>query len=241
MTGLLYKELKIHCKQMLLFLLGMIAYPVMMIFLITTQSEELGEECILLFGMASLIAFIVGGTFEDMLFSDDERRKWAYYVTSTPTGIKGHIGAKYLFTLLFAMFTLTLLILVNGLAMDLNDTFMNVSSIVVVFFYLQLLMRSIEFPLIVRFGGKTGGMVKVLALVAIVCAVGVYALFGDISKFGDPDKFWDWLFTTLNDPENAKKIMLWFGLATAAILPIYYISYRLSVKLYLKGAENYAK
>lgn len=241
MTGLLYKELKIHCKHLLAFVIAITAYPAIMMIMIATQGEEVGPEGSLIFGLSAFVAFLIGGYFEDILLSDDERKKWAYYVTSTPTGIKGQIGSKYLFTLLFAMFILTLLLLTNGLGMDLNDGFVNSSGIAVVLFYLQLLMRSIEFPLIVRFGGKTGNMVKILALATIAFAAGVYGLFGDISRFGSSDDLWAWLFACFDHPDSAKNIMLWTGLAAAAILPIYYVSYRLSVKLYLKGTENYAK
>ena len=69
----------------------------------------------------------------------------------------------------------------------------------------------------------------------------IYLLFGDTSPFENMDNFWGNIDKARNDPEKLKKAMLWFSILTAAVIPVYFLSYRLSVKWYLKGVENYAK
>ena len=45
----------------------------------------------------------------------------------------------------------------------------------------------------------------------------------------------------LADENKVKRMTLWFSIITLAVIPIYYLSYRLAVKWYLKGVESYAK
>lgn len=246
MTGFLYKEIKLNWKRLLIFFPVMMAYPVFFAVVFFADTGDFVEDFeyyidYMLLGFGAFIAFIVGGTFEDSLFKDGENKKWAYFVTSTPSGIKGHIGAKYLLTLIFSMLTVTALVLCNGLAMEGESGIRDASVVYIALFYVQLLMRAIEFPLIARFGGKTGKTIKIALIGVITFIVFVYALFGDTSVFSDMPNFWETLFKALKDQEKMKKIMMWFSIATAAIIPLYYCSYRLAVKWYLKGVEHYAK
>ena len=243
MTGLLYRELRLHWKNLLVFTICMMAYPVLITVMCVTGDEETVpyEISYMLFGLGGFIAFLVGGAFENLIFTDNGRKKWAYFVASTPTGVKGQIGAKYLFTLIDAMLITTLLILNNCLAMEGKAKIGDSSLIFVGLFYMQLLMRAIEFPLVARFGGKTGNAVKITIVGVVALVIFVYGLFGDTSAFSDMPNFWETLFKTMNDPEKMKKKVLLFSIITTEIIPIYYLSYRLSVKWYLKGVENYAK
>ncbi len=246
MTGFLYKEIKLNWKRLLIFFPAMMLYPVVIAVLFITDSEEIMQDPkynldYMLFGMGAFIAFIPGGGFEDSLFKDGENKKWAYFVTSTPSGIKGHIGAKYLLTLIFSMLTVTMLVLCNGLAREGGTEVRDASVVYIALFYVQLLMRAVEFPLIARFGGKTGKILKIALIGVITFIVFVYALFGDTSAFSDMPNFWETLFKTLADQEKMKRIMMWFSIAAVSIIPLYYGSYRLAVKWYLKGVETYEK
>ena len=246
MTGFLYKEIKLNWKRMLGFFSAMMIYPVVIAVLCITNSEDIMQEPkysldYMLFGIGAFMTFIPGGGFENSLFKDGENKKWAYFVTSTPSGIKGHIGAKYLLTLIFSMLTVTMLVLCNGLAMEGEGKVRDASVIYIALFYVQLLMRAIEFPLMARFGGKTGNNMKGALLVVTAYIVFVYVLFGDTSAFSDMPDFWETIFKTLADQEKMKKIMMCFSIATVSIIPLYYCSYRLAVKWYLKGVETYEK
>ncbi|MCR5600788.1 MAG: ABC-2 transporter permease [Ruminococcus sp.] len=246
MTGLLYNELKLNWKKLLGFFPVVIAYPVMIVIVMLTTKDDILDDSgtgldYLMLGLGAFIAFLIGGAFEDSLFKEGERKKWAYFVTSTPTGVKGQMGAKYLLTMIFSMLTVTVLVLCNGLAMESDMEVHDFSVIYVLFFYVQLLMRAVEYPLMTRFGSKTGKDVKILLIGVISLILFIYALFGDTSEFSDMSNFWEKLFKIFGDPEKTKKIMLWFSIGAVAILPIYYLSYRLAVKWYLKGVEHYAK
>lgn len=245
MTGLLYKTIRTNWGKLLIFFLSMMLYPVF-IALVTRSDDfiEMEKQDMLfhaLFGMGGFIAFLIGGACECAVFRDDERKKWAYFITSTPTGIKGHIGSKYLFTLVWGMLTVTMLILCNGFAIDGNKYATDASVVFIALFYIQLLMRSVEYPLMARFGFKTGNTFKITLLCVLTLGFVIYLLFGDTSPFENMDNFWESMYKSMNDPEKIKKAMLWFSILTAAVIPVYYLSYRLSVNWYLKGVESYEK
>ena len=245
MTGLLYKLIRTNWVKLLLFFIGMMFYPAMfaLLFRFSPEAFDGADNTIslLMWGVCAFLTFLFGGVCQDSLFNDGESKKWAYFVTSTPTGIKGHIGSKYLFTLVWSMVTVTALILLNCFAIDGNKDLSDGSVIFIVFFYIQLLMRAVEFPLMACFGGKMGKNMKVIIIGIAAFIIFAYTLFGDTSAFADMDTFFDRLLNAANDPEKLKKITLKFSIAAAAVIPIYYLSYRLSVKWYLKGVETYEK
>lgn len=244
MTGLLYKTIRTNWGKILGFFIGCMFYPTAfaLLFHDPKNMEDLeGEVTIMMWGFTALMTFLIGGVFQDSIFNDDERKKWAYFVTSTPTGIKGQIGSKYLIALLWSMLTVTMLMLLNSFAKDGNEELADGTVVFIGFFYIQLLMRSIEFPLMARFGSKMGKTMKIVIVGAIAFIAFVYILFGDTSSFKNLDAFWDSLFKAMADPEKMKKAALWFSIITAAVIPIYYLSYRLSVRWYLKGVESYEK
>ena len=243
MTGYLYKEFKLNLRLILIFLLTYIFFSVGPIFAVVDAKDDdtIGQTLTMILGMFCIFTFITAGCIQSGVFNGDDRKKWAYFVTSTPSGIKGQIGAKYLFTMLFCMFVVTLETLKLALAEQISGQSSGLSVLIAAMFYVQLLMRAVEYPLIVRFGVKMGSMVKITAVCVLVLGFIVYALFGDTSAFASMDTFWERMFAFVGDPDKLKKLLLWVGVCTLAVLPLYYLSYRISVKLYLKGAENYAK
>ena len=184
MTGLLYKLIRTNWVKILLFFLGSLFYPFM--FALIFRSDDMKDDLtsgisIMLWAFMAFMAFLIGGFCEDSIFNDDERKKWAYFVASTPTGIKGQIGAKYLFTMCFSMLTVTALILCCGFARDGNSELADGSVIFIGFFYIQLTMRAIEFPLMARFGSKIGKSMKIIIIGIAAFIFFAYMLFGDTS------------------------------------------------------------
>ena len=92
-----------------------------------------------------------------------------------------------------------------------------------------------------RFGKTFSRILCMVLIAAVVLGGAVYLLFGDLSPFADMSSFWDRLFESFDDPEAAGKIALGTGIAAVGITVLYYLSYRLSVKWYLKGVDHYAK
>lgn len=66
----------------------------------------------------------------------------------------------------------------------------------------------------------------------------IYWLFGDISMMESPEALFGWLNKLFSDSDA----YLIISSVSYAVMPlIYYLSYRISCKLYKKGAESFER
>jgi len=109
-------------------------------------------------------------------------------------------------------------------------------TVAVVIFAFRMLVMAFEIPCMVRYGATTGINVEGSVVGILFMLAGIYALFGDISFFlqeNVKEAIWDFLMSGN---------VIWI----LALLPYvsgvaYYISYRVSLKMYRKGAESYGQ
>ena len=104
-------------------------------------------------------------------------------------------------------------------------------------------------PFVIRYGSKRGVNIKVAVILIIALCIGIYALFGDISYFMKGEGFVNQIqeaVMNINGNEVADKLLkqdasklLIASLIPHIIVGLYYLSYRISCKLYLKGTEEY--
>ena len=244
MLGVLYKDLKVGAKSMIIFL-GLMAFlngiSVIPATLLGNSGVDVGVFSALFSISFAGMSFLSGGMIEDSIPAFDERKKWAYFITSTEDGIKNEVGSKYILAFLFSMATAFICIFFNLLCIDLNsEDAVSISGFVLILFFYQLLVRAFSYPFLFAFGSKGGNVVRLVAMLVIIFVVSIYFLFGDISGF-DPDKIYDCLIDLLTDLSQSWKL-LWIQVIGMGIAPVLYIlSYKLSCKLYLRGVENYDK
>ncbi|MCM1328770.1 MAG: ABC-2 transporter permease [Ruminococcus sp.] len=204
----------------------------------TATSEFLPVLTTLLSAVVYVILFLItGGTAN--FFEEDESKKWAYFITSTPETQAGQIKEKYIFTLLMYV---ALYVWCTVLA-DICAVFGGSAFIMLAFvmFCVMLIAHAIEFPFMVRFGSKAGAQLKTTLLIAVTVAAFEYIFFGDLSIFGSPQAIADFI-VRLSDSGAMSDI----ALVLMAILPYfavgaYYLSYKISCKLYLKGSEEFER
>lgn len=184
-----------------------------------------------------ILFLITGGTAN--FFEEDESKKWAYFITSTPETHVGQIKEKYIFTLLMYV----AVYLWCNITAYFCAAFNGAASILLAFvmFCVMLIAHAIEFPFMVRFGSKAGAQLKTTLLIAVMVAAFEYIFFGDLSIFGSPQAIADFI-VRLTDSGAMSDI----ALVLMAILPYfaagaYYLSYKISCKLYLKGAEEFER
>lgn len=240
MYGLLYKELVLNKKN--LFGIAMGELTVSSLVLLPLIFNDSNEEAQFIMGVLSIFVFFmmfpILGMMTASIFETDEIKKWAYFVASSPVTKVGHIQAKYLFTLLLYI---TLFMWCYFLT-AVSAVFGGSANLMIAFemLWIMLLTNAIEFPFIVRFGSKFGGYVKTAITTALALAAFEFFLFGNISAFSDPEKILA-LFERLSDAAAMSDI----SLIVLAAFPfvsagLYFLSYKISCKLYLKGAEEYA-
>lgn len=240
MYGLLYKELVLNKKNLFGIALGELTLSSLV--LLPPIFNDSNEEAQFIMGLLSIFVFFmmfpILGMMIASIFETDEIKKWAYFVSSSPVTEVGHIQAKYLFTLLLYI---ALFVWCYFLS-DISAVFGGSANLMIAFemLWIMLLTNAIEFPFIVRFGSKFGGYVKTAITTALALAAFEFFLFGNTSAFFDPERLLA-LFEKLSDASAMSDITLIVLAAFPFVSAgLYFISYKISCKLYLKGAEEYA-
>ncbi|MBQ9899455.1 MAG: ABC-2 transporter permease [Ruminococcus sp.] len=237
MTGLVYKE----WKQNRFFILMMIAcglLPFVMILYnreIVTNAEEMGNFRTI----CTVIAFLAAGGIQTMVLNGDDRKIWGYWITAAPEGYRGFIRVKY--EMVFAMIVL----FVTSLRMF-DELFCaaaadkgweltgSMSTFAIPLAFLQMLLRATDIPFTLRYGNKKGGIIKLIFSVLFVIIISVLVL----TNAGNIDVI---LFETGEKLFTEDNLSLALGILCVIAPAAYYISYRISCRVYLKGVEQYDK
>ena len=228
MTGLVYKE----WKQNRLLFLSMIlcgSAPLIVLLLMRGEIKDIGEAPIRIGGM--IAGFLAAGALQIMVLRGDDRKLWGYWITATPDGYKGFLRVKY--EMIFAMIVLFLFTLqcvdrgYCAVAADMGKTdIAEVSGIAVLLCFVQILLRAIDIPFVYRFGSKKGSFVKLTYL--IMLTIFLLALF-----ILNKDRF-DSIIEVFKTNSS-----LMLSVSLVLCLALYYLSYRITCRLYLKGVEQY--
>lgn len=243
MAGLLYRELVLNKKNLLGMALSEMAVSLLMFLPLIFKDDNPGLEPSLITALLSvfvfIMAFLVLGMMTAAIFAADESKKWAYFITSTPMTDVSQIKEKYIFTLLlYHVLFIWFYFLFVFLA-----AFGGSANIMVAFemMWIMILTNAIEFPFIVRFGSKAGSNVKTAVMLLIMIIAFEYIFFGDLSMFGSADKFFEFI-EKLSDSSAMEDISIVLVAAFPYVSAgLYYLSYKISCKLYLKGAEEYER
>lgn len=243
MTGLAYKEFRQNLKPIIacLILPALIAYLFCSVCIIESAGDRdskplmdtiRGGEYILVWFSFLILAFIAGAFCQGMVFRGDDRKLWAYFVASSPDGIRGYLRIKYELTFIMVLFTMFSLQLGSWIMLLIcashGADWYNFAAFIIIFSYMQLLFRGIEIPFTLRFGVKNGSTIKLILLVVLcIVFIIIYMMYEEaVTNFlEDGGKILDFLLTFM----------------PALSLAAYYLSYKLSVRLYMKGAEEYDK
>lgn len=242
MAGLLYRELVINKKNLLCMALTEMVVSILMFLPLIFKDDaymDPSTATLLLSAFIFITNFLIIGMMTAAIFEADESKKWAYFITSTPMTGVSQIKEKYLFTLLLYI---TLLVWCDMIA-TLLAALGGAANVMIAFMMMcaMLFTNAIEFPFIVRFGSKVGGNIKTAIILIITVIAFEYRFFGDLSIFGSFDKFWAF-FESLSDTSQMSDIVLVIMTAFPYIsIGLYYLSYKISCKLYLKGAEEYER
>lgn len=239
MGGLIYKDFIVNKKSFFV-MLGVAMYCGIMFLLpnvITSEDADLVGDFVQLYGILLFpLFFIITGSLAGNLFQSNERKSWAYFITSTPM-LKKHIEAKYWFVFIIGISTVFLSSVFDALNCMLFDG-TNFMVLISMSFYIQIFLLSFEIPFVVRFG-SIGNYYKAGVFLVLVLAVGIYMLFGDLSHFGSMDDFYEWFFDAMNG--GVKAFEIFYASLPYVSMTAFYLSYKISCRLYLKGAENFEK
>lgn len=245
MRGLLYKEFAVNRFNLLYLFASIMTMSFLLLFvLLDDEPGGLGEteQFLGLFGAFTyLIDFYMLNMFTTNFIQADEQKNPAYFSVTTPEGVNGVVWTKYVFVLLTAVFLMIWCFFLDSVISSLSGLAVNAMMLYSILFYLHLFFSAVDLPFMFRFGAKAGSTYKGVMFIAALLGVVVYALFGDLTIFGSIDTFYDALFGFLSGESIPDGFWMVLGLFPFVSIGMYYASYKLSCKLYLKGVETYAK
>lgn len=230
MAGLMYKNFLLYWMELIVILVVQLFISATVLLTgITGMGSP--EGTLLLYGCM----FLIVGYIESGLFASEENRSARNFLISTPTGAAGHIESKYWFLLLVNLGVMICCFLTDTMVFALTaDENTMTCVMLVLLFSMSLVMDALSLPFIIYFGTNYGLSAKASALGIILLLVLVYALFGDISYFLSND-----FMTALEKLFEDENVLLMLGIFPYTAAVLYWLSCRLSVVLFKKGAENY--
>ncbi len=234
MGGLLYKNFfQYRWELLVIAVLQFIATLTVILAAMSplTKSDDMVMTSVLMYAMV----FFVLGFFESGMFAPDEKRTAMSFIISAPTGAKQHIGSKYLTVLLIYLGVLSCCFLTDAAAVAITgDATISATVPLIIIFSGALFLEALSLPFMVYFGSAQGTNAKGITLLVLGYILGIYILFGDISMFMEED-----FLDALAEFFSQGNIMLILGIFPYIAIALYYLSFRISVLLFRKGADNY--
>ena len=243
MTGLIYKEWRQNRLYIILTAFCGVAagfIPIPMILLDGKGLQSLSEEHgMIVRAIALLLGFLGTGALQNLAVRGDDRKAWSVFIASSPEGADGFLRIKY--EMIFAMSVLTVAFcllseqLLGAVMFDVTGKALpSLSGVYMTLVFLQLLLRATDLPFIIRFGDKRGGMIKMIAIVLLFIALTVVIMInpGDMAV-----KLANWIESGF----DGDVVSFVIGIFPFAAIGAYFLSYRISCRIYMKGAEQYDK
>ncbi len=232
MKGLLYKEFLMMKPHLIFIGVVQLVASIFMIVMALLKNDPMFINMVCYFLMIYLLSIL-----DSDAVAHDEKRSWIIFVSSTPDTMVGQIRCKYYFSLILNLILLFWNYYIDMVTMAIcGDPTASACQVFLVLFCIFILYKAILLPFNIRFGTKSGSAVMGISTMALLTIAGLYFLFGDIS-FLYKGNFEEFIMNFFNN--NG---VLWI----IAILPYvaaagYYLSYKISTKIYRKGVENYGE
>lgn len=243
MTGLIYKEWRQNRLYIILTAVCGAAAVFIPIPLILPGGDGLqalaGEQGMIVRVVALLLGFLGVGALQSLALRGDERKGWGVFIASSPETEKGFLRIKY--EMIFAMSVLAVSgclffeQLLGAVVFDITgEALPDLSGVYVALVFLQIFLRALDIPFIIRFGDKRGSMIKAIIVVVL------FILF-TAAVMIDPKDIGEALINVLKNGFDGDGILLVLGLLPFAALAAYFLSYLISCRIYMKGVEQYDK
>ena len=206
MVGLIKKDLLMIKSNWKMVLIMLVVF-----FIMSLQGE---------FDISFVPPFIVVMLFMST-FSYDEFNKWDAYAVTLPNGRKNVVKSKYVASLILTIVTIILTIILNSLVGLINNNleFDKFISTIMGCVFGVILIQSIMYPFIFKYGMEKG---RIGLFVISFAIVGIIGLLASVLK--------------INIPTNVVTFFdnYWFVIIPLISIVLLLISYKISEKIYLK-------
>lgn len=203
-------------------------------------NESSGDGMILsILGLLFLpMAYLLSGSLQSSLL-EDERKVSAYFWCSTPKGMEGVVAAKYWIVFLFSFCVTALVVVIEKTTAAFGKGSSKLAVIAIILMIIQLFLRSLEMPFVFAFGSKYGNYVKMIVLGMMVLLALAYFLFGRLPDDFSFEHILDFIMKLIYTEGVVKKAKYVIGLLLGLVVLLFYLSYRISCKVYWRGVEEY--
>lgn len=241
MLGLLYKDLCIMKKELLVngsiiavLLMALICFPITKVI---PDVTEVAFSIGLIRVMVLFSVYIVLTQYQNMVIQIDEKRIWSNFVMSNPLGYKQQLLSKYFFTLSSSWLFVVIAILGEIIAGVIPGTVSGTYSWCMLFFYGQILYQSFDFPFTICYGASYGVRYRMALFLLLFYLFMAYILFADVPS---TDKIWEYVTGLLKGEVLLPKWVQYMSVLLPYVsMGAFYISYKISCRLYRKGVERY--
>ncbi|MGN1411202.1 MAG: ABC-2 transporter permease [Oscillospiraceae bacterium] len=238
MWGLILKDIYTNKKTLIFSILGTLFFsiPFFISFGIGDVDTENGKSVETVISMMyMMLYFFIFMIWVDIILatiSNDEKPTWINYIVSSPIAVKGQVQSKYCEGLIISSMYFSWCYMITQVSVAVNNFETSHIDLAMNLMFMLLFIYAIEIPFVVRFGSKHGNNIKFVFGMILVIAFLICFLYGEDFE-NTLYKLWDML---LNNKFNDKIIFL-SSLFPYVVGVLYYVSYKISCKLYLKGAE----
>ncbi|MBQ2800761.1 MAG: ABC-2 transporter permease [Lachnospiraceae bacterium] len=237
MRGLILKDFYINKKNWFLSLVVVLVLSIPYFIPLTSLHPDQATLLKLLQIADIIFIYLCFGDAQTSVFSGDERKVWANYIMSSPSTARGQVRSKYCESVFLSVFCALWCICLLNLQDALSDTDTSL-KLVILLFFLQFILRALEFPFFIRFGSRHGNYYKLGLLLLIGFLLLIYGLYGDISMLPSFEEMISWSSKVFSKTGNVFTFRFWAVLAGITFL-LFGASYCLSCKLYRKGTEGF--
>lgn len=252
MRGLIYKDFYLIRNKIFVSVFALVSMYAMMYIVAFLLRDVVNINAYAAAAITDInIIYFIGFYNCNYIIRADAGKLWNYYGISLPEGIRGLVSAKYMavFIMYFIAFTMCVINdiicgLVFGKSVDMSMLFLAET-------FFLILIDEVEMPLAFRFGTDKASVIRVLLTVVIVFVIAVYLLFGNIEWLMAEDGLVNVFPKVISQmgensdvmTDEAKKLIekiTFLNYIEAAVVMHlivlgYYISYRISCKVFRKG------
>ena len=197
-----------------------------------------------------MIVFYIAAMSFGFIIKTDTKREWGFYGVALPGSVRLIVGAKYLTVFIVNLIAYIMCVLNDvviglffGKAVDMSFFFL-------VFILFQLFLAAIEMPLAYRFGVDKASAIRILIFCVMIVLISIYLLFGNIEWLMAEDGILKTIIRLFENDLNSTSVSdelqrfiqrlsfisyIEMAVFTHFMVLSYYISYRLSCRVFRKG------
>ena len=251
MRGLIYKDLYLVKSKVIAGSLSILFIILLMYVIYAT----VGGKVLFPTEMAAvitdlMIVMYVGTLSYGYIIKADTKKQWGFYGMALPGNAKLIVGAKYM--TVFIMYLISYIICVlNDLMIGLFfGKAVDMSLLVLMFMLLQMFLNAVEMPLAFSFGTDKAAGIRIFITIVIVLIISIYLLFGNIEWLMAEDGLVKTIIRLFSENMDSRAISgelqrfinrltlinyIEMAVFTHLMVLAYYISYRISCKVFRKG------